>query len=89
MLKFTEFDESEILRSSDGSILRQWTKETYVVLWDDKKVTSEEIDEYIKQRSKWIDGKSIPHNKFIVMTKREWYKLSDMIKNNYELVEKR
>ena len=91
MLKITEFDELEVLRSSDGSILSQCTNETYVVLWDDKEMASEEIDKYIKQRSKWIDtyGESVPYNKFIVMTRKEWLRLSDMIKNNYELVEKR
>ena len=91
MLKLTEFDESEVIRNSDGRVLYEHTKETYVVLWDDKEVTSDEIDRYINQRSKWIDvyGDSTPHNKFIVMTRKKWLRLSDMIKNNYELIERK
>lgn len=91
MLKVTEFDELEVLRNSDGLILHQYTKETYVILWDDNEVTDEQINNYINQRSEWIKvyGHSTPFNKFIVMTRREWLKLSDMIKNNYELVERK
>ena len=86
MLKLTEFVEEEVLRNSDGAVLRTLCKETYCVLYDDKIATEQEVDDFINERKKY--GFTKPNPKFVLMPSSEWVKLARMIKNNYDMIER-
>lgn len=89
MLNLTEFAEEEVLRNSDGNILKVYSNNTYVVLWDDNITNEQEVNDFINERKYYdYDVKIYFSNKLVLMRKDEWEVLSKMITDNYNMVEK-
>lgn len=75
MLIEREFDAEEVLRNSDGEVIKSLDKMSFSMLYNDKDISEEEI---LKIPYKFLHKEEIPKN-VVVMQTNEWLKLKDII----------
>lgn len=84
MLVEREFDAEEVLRNSDGEVIKSLDKMSYSMLYNDKDISEEEI---LKIPYKFLHKEEIPEN-VVVMLTNEWLKLREIIQSGCNLTPK-
>lgn len=84
MLVEREFDAKEVLRNSDGEVIKSLDKMSYSMLYNDKDISEEEI---LKIPYKFLHKEEIPEN-VVVMPTNEWLKLREIIQSGCNLTPK-
>ncbi len=84
MLVEREFDAEEVLRNSDGEVIKSLDKMSFSMLYNDKDISEEEI---LKIPYKFLHKEEIPEN-VVVMPTNEWLKLREIIQSGCNLIPK-
>lgn len=84
MLVEREFDAEEVLRNSDGEVIKFLDKMSFSMLYNDKDISEEEI---LKIPYKFLHKEGIPEN-VVVMPTNEWLKLREIILSGCNLTPK-
>ncbi len=84
MLMQREFDAEEVLRNSDGEVLKSLNTMSFSMLYNDKDISEEEI---LEVPYKFIHGEKISDN-VVIMPTDEWLKLREIIQSGCNLIPK-
>lgn len=79
-----EFDQTEVIRSSDGSVIKELSSQTMVALYDTNKVSEKEVLSAINKNAENVSA----HTNLVILPKPVWDELHRMITENYKMEKK-
>lgn len=79
-----EFDQTEVLRSSDGSVIKELGSQTMVAFYDTNKVSEKEVLSAINKNEENVSA----YTNLVILPKPVWDELHRMITANYKIERK-